>query len=120
VTSCLIPIGTKLHHICVRQFGIDWLAHTPAFPHDEGQGEEVSGWVEWTCAAASLHLCCVAKSLPPMRITAHSVSLLHSLNNRCNYSVFFSSSWNAVATWKWDAKDDTCGICRQAFDGSSP
>lgn len=25
--------------------------------------------------------------------------------------------WNAVATWRWEAKDDTCGICRMPFDG---
>ena len=31
----------------------------------------------------------------------------------CNHT----HSWKAVATWKWDAKDDTCGICRMAFDG---
>jgi hypothetical protein len=27
------------------------------------------------------------------------------------------NSWNAVSTWTWNANDDTCGICRQAFDG---
>ena len=26
-------------------------------------------------------------------------------------------SWNGVASWKWIANDDTCGICRVAFDG---
>ena len=29
-------------------------------------------------------------------------------------------SWNSVATWKWIANDDTCGICRVAFDGCCP
>uniref|UniRef100_A0A914UUJ8 Anaphase-promoting complex subunit 11 n=1 Tax=Plectus sambesii TaxID=2011161 RepID=A0A914UUJ8_9BILA len=24
--------------------------------------------------------------------------------------------WNAVANWKWVANDDSCGICRMAFD----
>eukprot|EP00729_Bicosta_minor_P009938 gene9939-5148_t len=28
--------------------------------------------------------------------------------------------WNAVATWRWEAKDDTCGICRMPFDGCCP
>lgn len=28
--------------------------------------------------------------------------------------------WNGVATWKWIANDDTCGICRVAFDGCCP
>lgn len=28
--------------------------------------------------------------------------------------------WNGVATWKWVANDDTCGICRVAFDGCCP
>jgi hypothetical protein len=27
------------------------------------------------------------------------------------------NSWQAVSTWTWNASDDTCGICRQAFDG---
>ena len=26
-------------------------------------------------------------------------------------------SWSGVAVWKWLANDDTCGICRVAFDG---
>ncbi|KAI8806622.1 anaphase-promoting complex subunit 11 [Cladochytrium replicatum] len=30
-------------------------------------------------------------------------------------------SWNAVAQWKWDLKnDDVCGICRNAFDDCCP
>lgn len=29
-------------------------------------------------------------------------------------------SWNGVAVWKWLANDDTCGICRVAFDGCCP
>merc|ERR1711973_200521 len=29
-------------------------------------------------------------------------------------------SWNGVASWKWIANDDTCGICRVAFDGCCP
>ena len=26
-------------------------------------------------------------------------------------------SWTGCAVWKWLANDDTCGICRVAFDG---
>jgi len=29
-------------------------------------------------------------------------------------------SWSGVAAWKWLANDDTCGICRVAFDGCCP
>jgi anaphase-promoting complex subunit 11 len=29
-------------------------------------------------------------------------------------------NWNGVCVWKWDAKDDTCGICRVPFDGCCP
>ncbi|KAK4775089.1 hypothetical protein SAY86_010024 [Trapa natans] len=29
-------------------------------------------------------------------------------------------SWHAVASWTWDAQDETCGICRMAFDGCCP
>ncbi|XP_052281574.1 anaphase-promoting complex subunit 11-like isoform X1 [Dreissena polymorpha] len=34
--------------------------------------------------------------------------------------VFFEKSWTAVATWRWVANDDNCGICRMAFDGCCP
>lgn len=27
------------------------------------------------------------------------------------------SRWTSVAVWRWDSKDDTCGICRMTFDG---
>ncbi|XP_024979155.1 anaphase-promoting complex subunit 11 [Cynara cardunculus var. scolymus] len=29
-------------------------------------------------------------------------------------------AWRAVASWTWDAHDETCGICRMAFDGCCP
>ncbi|KAJ8632423.1 hypothetical protein MRB53_025759 [Persea americana] len=28
--------------------------------------------------------------------------------------------WHPVASWTWDAQDETCGICRMAFDGCCP
>ncbi len=28
--------------------------------------------------------------------------------------------WNGVCSWRWVANDDTCGICRVAFDGCCP
>lgn len=28
--------------------------------------------------------------------------------------------WHVVASWTWDAHDETCGICRMAFDGCCP
>ncbi|KAH0995025.1 hypothetical protein GBA52_018889 [Prunus armeniaca] len=32
----------------------------------------------------------------------------------------FCPRWHAVASWTWDAQDETCGICRMAFDGCCP
>lgn len=29
-------------------------------------------------------------------------------------------SWQAVAAWTWNAGDDVCGICRNAFDACPP
>ncbi|KAM1053554.1 hypothetical protein ACFX2I_000979 [Malus domestica] len=29
-------------------------------------------------------------------------------------------AWHVVASWTWDAQDETCGICRMAFDGCCP
>ncbi|XP_038896460.1 uncharacterized protein LOC120084719 [Benincasa hispida] len=31
-----------------------------------------------------------------------------------------SFAWHAVASWTWNAQDETCGICRMAFDGCCP
>ncbi|GMP39757.1 hypothetical protein CsSME_00010467 [Camellia sinensis var. sinensis] len=28
--------------------------------------------------------------------------------------------WHSVASWTWGAQDETCGICRTAFDGCCP
>jgi len=33
---------------------------------------------------------------------------------------FVKYRWHAVASWTWDAQDETCGICRMAFDGCCP
>ncbi|KAI8422503.1 hypothetical protein MSG28_006319 [Choristoneura fumiferana] len=29
-------------------------------------------------------------------------------------------SWTGVATWRWIANDDNCGICRMPFDSCCP
>ncbi|KAK7501653.1 hypothetical protein BaRGS_00007084 [Batillaria attramentaria] len=31
-----------------------------------------------------------------------------------------NAGWTAVATWRWVANDDNCGICRMPFDGCCP
>lgn len=33
---------------------------------------------------------------------------------------FYIIDWTGVATWKWVANDDSCGICRMAFDSCCP
>ena len=38
------------------------------------------------------------------------------LNSHPNYNY----RWHPVASWTWDAQDETCGICRMAFDGCCP
>lgn len=41
----------------------------------------------------------------------------------CRLVIFILSvndRWHAVACWTWDAQDETCGICRLAFDGCCP
>ncbi|XP_027936022.1 anaphase-promoting complex subunit 11-like isoform X3 [Vigna unguiculata] len=30
------------------------------------------------------------------------------------------SKWHGIVSWTWDAQDETCGICRMAFDGCCP
>ncbi|KAL2513912.1 Anaphase-promoting complex subunit 11 [Forsythia ovata] len=38
----------------------------------------------------------------------------------CCDTVSLFIRWHAVASWTWDAQDETCGICRMAFDGCCP
>ncbi|PNF19819.1 Anaphase-promoting complex subunit 11 [Cryptotermes secundus] len=39
----------------------------------------------------------------------------------CTTSIFkYLPGWTGVATWRWVANDDNCGICRMAFDGCCP
>ncbi|WMV35399.1 hypothetical protein MTR67_028784, partial [Solanum verrucosum] len=40
------------------------------------------------------------------------------VRERANESQDFA--WHTVASWTWDAQDETCGICRMAFDGCCP
>ncbi|PSN56627.1 Anaphase-promoting complex subunit 11 [Blattella germanica] len=43
---------------------------------------------------------------------------ISELANLGNPSV--NNRWTGVATWRWVANDDNCGICRMAFDGCCP
>ncbi|KAM7474397.1 hypothetical protein LguiB_021640 [Lonicera macranthoides] len=42
-----------------------------------------------------------------------TVSIVESL-------IKIAAGWHAIASWTWDAQDETCGICRMAFDGCCP
>lgn len=48
------------------------------------------------------------------------VSLWDLFLRSWKYVLFGTSRWHAVASWTWDAQDETCGICRMAFDGCCP
>jgi hypothetical protein len=37
-----------------------------------------------------------------------------------NFDFVHLPGWTGVATWRWVANDDNCGICRMAFDGCCP
>ncbi|KAL4579510.1 hypothetical protein LXL04_015659 [Taraxacum kok-saghyz] len=51
----------------------------------------------------------------------HATSGLTPLSKcRYCYHLPFKSRWHAVGSWTWDAHDETCGICRMAFDGCCP
>lgn len=49
-----------------------------------------------------------------------SVNFLLSVQINNYNMITFCFSWTAVATWRWVANDDNCGICRMAFDGCCP
>ena len=36
------------------------------------------------------------------------------------YYLLMYNRWIGVATWRWVANDENCGICRMAFDGCCP
>ena len=46
-------------------------------------------------------------------------STVKTFESKTKLKVHFKG-WNAVAFWKWIANDETCGICRVAFDGCCP
>ncbi|KAI8022634.1 Anaphase-promoting complex subunit 11 [Camellia lanceoleosa] len=48
------------------------------------------------------------------------VKLLRILFFNLRASFVLISWWHAVSSWTWDAQDETCGICRLAFDGCCP
>ncbi|CAI0430633.1 unnamed protein product [Linum tenue] len=60
----------------------------------------------------------LARSLPSASLGSgfHLRSAFHSGDKNESEA----SPWHAVASWTWDAKDETCGICRMAFDGCCP
>ncbi|KAK4378784.1 hypothetical protein RND71_000646 [Anisodus tanguticus] len=41
-------------------------------------------------------------------------------NDKCYRTYAEKHRWHAVSSWTWDAQDETCGICRMAFDGCCP
>ena len=49
-----------------------------------------------------------------------SVDILFGSNRRffkvAALLIFVNFRWTAVATWRWVANDDSCGICRMPFD----
>lgn len=69
--------------------------------------------------------------------SSHSLTLVMDVTcsifipcNECNqwnifpthvlHTMFWSFRWIGVATWRWVANDENCGICRMAFDGCCP
>ncbi|KAF7126642.1 hypothetical protein RHSIM_Rhsim11G0105600 [Rhododendron simsii] len=53
-----------------------------------------------------------------LSIASFSFLLTWSFVKHC--WTYGQSKWHAVASWTWDAQDETCGICRMAFDGCCP
>lgn len=43
-----------------------------------------------------------------------------TVGNREIFNVWIFAGWRGVATWRWVANDDNCGICRMPFDASCP
>ncbi|KAJ7380232.1 Anaphase promoting complex subunit 11 [Desmophyllum pertusum] len=60
--------------------------------------------------------CCKSCSLP-----SQSKSFKSPVDGVPFMGLLYPSSWwIGVATWRWVANDDNCGICRMAFDGCCP
>lgn len=58
--------------------------------------------------------------LIPKNLASLVFYLLLAIATKCPHSPFSNCRWHAVASWTWDAQDETCGICRMAFDGCCP
>nr|CAD7450227.1 unnamed protein product [Timema bartmani]CAD7457052.1 unnamed protein product [Timema tahoe] len=72
----------------------------PSLPGEEGGGSPGLWW--WSLPGA-------AAPLPVFPITCLHLSRQQS-----------KRKWTGVATWRWVANDDNCGICRMPFDGCCP
>jgi hypothetical protein len=54
-----------------------------------------------------------------MRIMTGS-SIAHQSRERKMSLKVRVNKWNTVAEWRWDVKDEDCGICRCPFNGCPP
>ncbi|OMP10974.1 Zinc finger, RING/FYVE/PHD-type [Corchorus olitorius] len=52
-----------------------------------------------------------------LNLVLHSVEFFSPNAEGTVILVLHEYRWHAVASWTWDAQDETCGICRMAFDG---
>ncbi|WZY79320.1 hypothetical protein YC2023_025704 [Brassica napus] len=72
---------------------------------------------------------CSIKCLREINIRDYTLFLLDLIGSLLKLSNFWGKlrlhellhcRWHAVASWTWDAQDETCGICRMPFDGCCP
>lgn len=50
-----------------------------------------------------------------MKVKIKSKNLLIEIEIEIKINVWFTG-WVSVATWRWVANDDNCGICRMPFE----
>nr|XP_029732657.1 anaphase-promoting complex subunit 11-like isoform X1 [Aedes albopictus] len=82
-----------------------------------GHGHGGESEMERTCLSSVLIFASFAVNL-------HSGSSVRRETDREEFNLFQVKSgfksWMGVAVWKWLANDDSCGICRMAFEGCCP
>ena len=74
--------------------------------------QRLYGYCESNCVAILIKIC-----VGPSNFKFFSLCNFYLLV--VNFS-YVKCRWHAVASWTWDAQDETCGICRMAFDGCCP
>ncbi|CAH2054911.1 unnamed protein product [Thlaspi arvense] len=104
-----------LHLVCITGF-VKLSRRTIVY---SGGSHESQDLAEKQTVALNFHMLFVSCIPQKHRAPTHELTMWSCF---CLNGIVCSGNnrWHAVASWTWDAQDETCGICRMAFDGCCP